>query len=334
VKILVTGSAGFVGYFLTCNLLKQGHCVVGIDNMNDYYDVNLKNDRNEMLLKNVNYTFYKDDISDCDRIDAIFKAETPEVVINCAAQAGVRYSIENPMCYIKSNVNGFAVILEMCRHYKVKHLIFASSSSVYGINGKVPFSEHDNVDHPVSLYAATKKGNELLAHSYADLYNIPVTGLRFFTVYGPYGRPDMAYFKFTKAILEGTPIDVYNNGDMYRDFTYIDDIVEGISRLITIIPQPNDNWDNRSQDPALTRAPYRIYNIGNNTPIALSEFIETIERHTGKKALKRMLPMQKGDVPRTYADISDLHKATGFSPVTTLDEGIKKFVDWYTTYYR
>lgn len=332
-KIVVTGSAGFIGYYLVKQLIEYGHEIVGIDNMNDYYDVNLKEFRNSILMQNIHYNFYQADISDYKIMNSIFSSEKPEIVINCAAQAGVRYSIENPMTYIKSNLEGFTVILEMCRHYNIKHLIFASSSSVYGINGKVPFSEHDNVDHPVSLYAATKKSNELLAHSYSDLYDIPVSGLRFFTVYGPMGRPDMAYYKFTKAIIEGTPIDVYNNGDMYRDFTYIDDIIEGICRLIDVVPVSNDNWDNTSPDPVETRAPYRIYNIGNNSPISLNEFIETIEIHVGKKAVKNFLPMQKGDVPRTYADISDLQSATGFAPSTSLNDGIKKFVNWYKNYY-
>lgn len=332
-KIVVTGSAGFIGYYLVKQLIDYGHDIVGIDNMNNYYDIGLKEFRNYTLLKDKHYKFYQADIADYDTMNSVFFSEKPEIVINCAAQAGVRYSIENPMTYIRSNLEGFTVILEMCRHYSIKHLIFASSSSVYGINGKVPFSEHDNVDHPVSLYAATKKSNELLAHSYSDLYGIPVSGLRFFTVYGPMGRPDMAYFKFTKAIIEGTPIDVYNNGDMYRDFTYVDDIIEGICRLIDIIPVPRDDWNNESSDPAETRAPYRIYNIGNNCPVSLSDFIETIEFHVGKKAVKNFLPMQKGDVPRTFADISDLHSATGFAPSTSLNDGIEKFVNWYKGYY-
>lgn len=333
-KILVTGSAGFIGFFLTKQLMVEGHEVVGVDSFNNYYDVKLKMYRNETLMRiPASYTSYRADISDKVRMESLFDHHKFDAVINLAAQAGVRFSIENPGSYIKSNLDGFANILEMCRNYDVKHLIYASSSSVYGINAKVPFSESDNVDHPVSLYAATKKSNELLAHSYSDLYDLPCTGLRFFTVYGPAGRPDMAYYKFTKAIFEGQPIDVYNNGEMKRDFTYVDDIVNAIVKLVDHVPVKNPDWDRMAMDPATSRAPYRIYNIGNNNPVNLMTFIETIEKHVGKKAEKNFLPMQPGDVPMTYADITSLNEAVGYTPTTDIETGLAKFVEWYRGYY-
>lgn len=324
-KILVTGVAGFIGYFTTQLLLANDHTVVGIDNLNDYYDVQLKKTRLKQLKNDSNFTFQLVDIADCEKIKTIFQGQSFDVVIHLAAQAGVRYSIENPFTYGNSNLSGFLNILEGCRYQKITHLIYASSSSVYGANKKIPFSTKDNVDYPVSLYAATKKANELMAHSYSHLYQIPTTGLRFFTVYGPWGRPDMAYFKFVRAIESGQPIDVYNYGKMQRDFTYIDDIVEGIVRLIKKVPQPGATEN--------TSAPYKIYNIGNNQPVTLLEFIETIEQALGKITKKNFLPMQAGDVPLTYADIDDLTANIGFSPSTPLATGIKKFVQWYRAYY-
>ena len=332
-KILVTGVAGFIGMHLTKRLLQNGYEVFGVDNLNDYYDPSLKEDRLKQLDKNINFNFVKLDIANHKEVWSLFENNSFTYVINLAAQAGVRYSLENPAAYINSNLVGFANILEACRHFNVEHLIYASSSSVYGSNTKMPFSEHDNVDHPVSLYAATKKSNELMAHTYSHLYGIPTTGLRFFTVYGPWGRPDMAYFSFTKNILEGKPIKVFNYGNMKRDFTYIDDIVEGIVRLIKRIPEANDSWDRSKPDPATSYAPYRIYNIGNNQPIKLMDFVETLEKLLGKKANIEFLPMQDGDVEATYADITDLHDTVGFKPSTSLEEGLQKFVDWYTSYY-
>lgn len=333
-KILVTGAAGFIGFHLARRLLAEDRTVLGIDNMNDYYDVNLKQNRLKLLEGQANFIFIKADIADRKKMADIFASEKFDVVVNLAAQPGVRYSLTNPHSYIDSNIAGFTNILEGCRHNQVKHLVFASSSSIYGINARIPFSVSDNVDHPVSLYAASKKANELMAHTYAHLYGLPCTGLRFFTVYGPWGRPDMAYFSFTKAIMAGEPIDVFNYGNMKRDFTYIDDIVEGIIRVITKIPQPNPDWDKINPDPGSSYAPYKLYNIGNNNPIELIRFIEILETKLDRKARKNMLPMQQGDVPITYANVDDLMKDVGFKPSTPLEEGLKKFVEWYRGYYR
>lgn len=336
-KYLITGSAGFIGFHLSKRLLEAGHDVIGIDNINDYYDINLKLARLDILKHHSRFSFHKLDIANLHDIESVFSHQTCTpfyAVINLAAQPGVRYSLKNPHSYINSNIVGFTNILECCRHFKVKHLVFASSSSIYGMNNKIPFSVSDNVDHPVSLYAASKKANELMAHTYAHLYSLPCTGLRFFTAYGPWGRPDMAYFSFTKAILEETPIDVFNYGKMRRDFTYIDDIVEGVVRVIDKIPQPNPNWDRKNPDPGSSYAPYKIYNIGNNNPVELIKFIEILETNIGKNAHKNMLPMQQGDVPVTYANVDDLIKDIGFKPSTPLKEGIKKFVEWYRGYYK
>ncbi|WP_096185782.1 NAD-dependent epimerase [Evansella halocellulosilytica] len=332
-NILVTGAAGFVGMHLAKRLLDEGHMVVGYDNLNDYYDVQLKKDRLEVLRSYDSFVFYEEDLADREALNHCFAKEQIDVVINLAAQAGVRYSLENPHVYIDSNIQGFTNILEACRHFDIKHLIYASSSSVYGANVKMPFSTSDEVNHPISLYAATKKSNELMAHTYSHLYNIPTTGLRFFTVYGPYGRPDMAYYSFTKNIVEGKTIKVFNNGEMMRDFTYIDDIVDGIVRLIDMPPQADDSWDRENPDPSSSYAPYKLYNIGNNQPVKLMDFIQTLEKHLGIEAKKEFLPMQPGDVQATYADIDSLNKATGFNPTTTIDEGLKNFVDWYKEYY-
>ncbi|MFP7288916.1 NAD-dependent epimerase [Shouchella clausii] len=333
-KILITGVAGFIGSLLAKRLLDTKKIeVIGIDNLNSYYDTHLKNKRIEFLDSN-NFTFYKLDISNREETFTVFDKEKITHVINLAAQAGVRYSIENPHAYIQSNLVGFLNILEASRHNKVEHLIYASSSSVYGANKKMPFSTKDAVNHPVSLYAATKKSNELLAHTYSHLYNLPTTGLRFFTVYGPWGRPDMAYFSFTKNIIEGKPIKVFNNGEMMRDFTYIDDIIEGIIRLIDKKPETNMDFNYVAPDPSSSYAPYKIYNIGNNQPVKLMDFIQTIEKHVGKKAKLEFLPMQPGDVQATYADIDDLTNAVGFSPNTSIDEGIRQFVEWYRSYYK
>jgi UDP-glucuronate 4-epimerase len=326
-KFLVTGAAGFIGMHTCERLLKEGHEVLGIDNLNAYYDVKLKEYRLNQLIPFSNFTFIKLDISDRAGMAELFKIEKFQRVIHLAAQAGVRYSIEAPFEYIDSNLVGMMTVLEGCRHNKVEHLIYASSSSVYGMNPKVPFSESDNVDHPVSLYAATKKSNELMAHSYSNLYDIPTTGLRFFTVYGPAGRPDMAPWLFTEAIIKGEPIKVFNNGEMERDFTYIDDIVNGIVKIQNVIPEKNANDD--LMDPAKSAAPYRIYNIGNNNSVKLSDFIAAIENACGKKAEKIMLPMQPGDVKRTFADIDSLTNSTGYKPTIDIDKGIVKFVMWY-----
>lgn len=334
---LITGATGFIGFHLCKRLLDDGNDVVGIDNINDYYDVNLKHARLAILQKYNNFTFNKIDIADLHDMKTIFSKHRKaafDVVINLAAQPGVRYSLKNPHSYISTNIVGFTNILECCRHNNVKHLVFASSSSIYGLNDKIPFSVSDNVDHPVSLYAASKKANELMAHTYAHLYNLPCTGLRFFTVYGPWGRPDMAYFSFTKAIIEGKPIDVFNYGKMKRDFTYIDDIVEGVVRVMNKIPQPNPDWDRKNPDPGSSYAPYKLYNIGNNNPVELIRFIKILETNIGKEAQKNMLPMQQGDVPITYANIDDLINDVGFKPSTLLDEGIRKFVEWYRSYYQ
>ena len=332
-KILVTGAAGFIGFHLCKKLCEVGWNVSGLDNMNNYYDPKLKEARLNMLLLFENFNFIKMDLADRDAIDKLFGEEKFHYVVNLAAQAGVRYSIENPYAYIDSNIKGFMNILEGCRHNPVKHLIYASSSSVYGANKKIPFSVHDNVDHPLSLYAGTKKANELMAHTYSNLYKIPVTGLRFFTVYGPWGRPDMAAFLFTKAIIENKPIDVYNNGDMRRDFTYVDDIIEGIFRLIKKLPVPNDEWDGKKPDPSSSFAPYRLYNIGNNQPVELLKFIEILEDCIGKKAIKNFLPMQPGDVYETYANVDDLVKDVGFVPKTDMKKGLINFINWYREYY-
>jgi UDP-glucuronate 4-epimerase len=332
-KMLVTGSAGFIGFHVSQRLLKDGYCVIGIDNLNDYYDVNLKKARLAHLEKNPDFRFIKMDIAERQQMSSLFENEKPEIVVHLAAQAGVRYSLINPYAYLESNLAGFLNILEGCRYTKTKHLVFASSSSVYGANTQMPFSVPHNVDHPVSLYAATKKANELMAHTYACLYNLPCTGLRFFTVYGPWGRPDMALFLFTKAILEDRPIDVYNNGKMQRDFTYIDDIVEGVIRVTHKIPEPDQNWNGNHPDPATSFAPYKIYNIGNNNPVDLLEFIHTIEKELGKKARMNLLPIQPGDVPKTYADIDDLMRDVDFRPSTSIEDGIRHFVAWYREYY-
>jgi len=333
-KILVTGVAGFVGFFIAKKLLDRGDEVIGLDNINDYYDVNLKHDRLAQLNGRENFTFYKLDLADRTGMEQLFAEHQFDKVAHLAAQAGVRYSLKNPHTYINSNLVGFIHILEGCRHQNVKHLVFASSSSVYGANTKMPFSVHDNVDHPLSLYAATKKANELMAHTYSHLYNLPITGLRFFTVYGPWGRPDMALFTFTKLILSGKPIDVYNYGKMQRDFTYIDDIVEGVIRTLDKIPQPNPQWSGEHPDPSTSKAPYKIYNIGNNQPVELIRFIEVLESCLGMKAEKNLLPLQPGDVLATYADVDDLARDVGFKPSTTIEIGIDNFVKWYRSYYK
>jgi len=346
-KILVTGAAGFIGSYLVARFAERGDEVIGLDNINDYYDPKLKfgrlkeqgidyGDTSESFpwykfvksSKWKNYRFIRLNLEDTHAMDMLFANEEFDIVINLAAQAGVRYSIQNPHAYIESNIDGFINVLEGCRHNNVKHLVYASSSSVYGLNGKVPFSEHDGIAHPVSLYAATKKSNELMAHAYSKLYNLPTTGLRFFTVYGPWGRPDMSPFLFIDAILNDRPIKVFNNGDMLRDFTYIDDIVEGVVRIAEVIPTGNENWDETNPDPATSPAPYAIYNIGNSRPTRLMDYIECIERTIGRKAKKEFLPMQPGDVYQTYADSSALAKATGFRPCTTLQEGIDKTIVW------
>jgi UDP-glucuronate 4-epimerase len=333
-KILVTGAAGFIGSTLALKLLERGDSVCGIDNMNDYYDVRLKEARLQRIKDHRHFEFQKLDIIDREAMAELFQKQKFDAVMHLAAQAGVRYSITNPQSYIDSNLVGFGNILEGSRHSGVKHLAFASSSSVYGANTKLPFSEHDNVDHPVSLYAATKKANELMAHSYSHLYGLPCTGLRFFTVYGPWGRPDMALFKFTKGILEGDPIPVFNHGKMIRDFTYIDDIVEGVVRVIDRPASPNPDWSGKTPDSATSYAPYRIYNIGNNQPVELMRYIEVLEQSLGKKAKLEMLPMQDGDVPATYANTENLENDVGFRPRTSVEHGIAKFVEWYKSYHR
>lgn len=331
--VLVTGAAGFIGFHVSRRLLADGVKVVGLDNLNDYYDVSLKKDRLEILLNEENFSFVELDLVDTEGMQKLFKENSFRQVINLAAQAGVRYSLENPKAYVDSNLSGFLNILEGCRHNRVEHLIYASSSSVYGLNTKMPFSVHDNVDHPISLYAASKKANELMAHAYSHLYQLPVTGLRFFTVYGPWGRPDMALFLFTRAILAGEPIKVFNQGEMLRDFTYIDDIVEGIVRLRPQLPAANSDWSGTSPDPGSSPAPYRLYNIGNHSPVKLLDFIALIEKILGKEAKKEFLPMQLGDVTATYADVADLQAAVGFSPETPLEKGVEEFVRWYRGYY-
>lgn len=333
-KVMITGVAGFIGSALALRLLERGDSVYGVDNMNDYYDVALKEARLKRVAAHEKFAFEKLDIADRAGMQALFQREKFDAVMNLAAQAGVRYSIENPNAYVDANLVGFCNVLEGCRHSGVKHLVFASSSSVYGANTKLPFSEHDNVDHPVSLYAATKKANELMAHSYAHLYGLACTGLRFFTVYGPWGRPDMALFKFTQGILAGEPIPVFNEGKMVRDFTYIDDIVEGVVRVIDNTAKPDPKWNGSHPDPAGSYAPYRIYNIGNNNPVQLMRYIEVLEQCLGKKAKLDLLPMQAGDVPATSANIDSLEQDVGFRPDTSVENGIARFVEWYKQYYR
>ncbi len=330
--ILVTGAAGFIGFHLAMRLLNDGFKVVGLDNLNSYYDVKLKKARLEELKPFDNFSFFKTDLADAAGLENIFKNNNFDIVVNLAAQAGVRYSLENPASYVNSNLAGFVNLLECCRHYKVNHMVFASSSSVYGANTKMPFSVHHNVDHPVSLYAATKKANELMAHTYSHLFDLPCTGLRFFTVYGPWGRPDMALFLFTDAILKNKPIKIFNNGNMQRDFTYIDDIVEGVVRVMDKIPEPNPKWSGDSPDPGTSYVKYKIYNIGNNQPVKLMDFIEIIEKVIGKKAKKNFMEMQAGDVKATYANIDDLTQDVGFTPSTPLETGIKHFVQWFKSW--
>lgn len=348
-KILVTGTAGFIGFHLVSRLLSDGNTIVGLDNINDYYDVNLKYDRlkehgvysNDLsynhLIKSRSlkgYQFVQLDLSDKNNLFQLFEQHKFDQVIHLAAQAGVRYSLTHPGAYLKSNWEGFLNILESCRHFDVKHLVYASSSSVYGLNEKMPFSENDNVDHPISLYAASKKSNELMAHTYSYLFNLPTTGLRFFTVYGPWGRPDMALFKFTKAILDNKPIDVYNNGEMQRDFTYIDDIVDGISKVSQNTPVPNEDWSGETPDPFSSVAPYKVYNIGNSSPVHLMDFIHAIEETLGIEAQKNYLPLQPGDVPKTWANVDNLRNDMGYQPTTSVKEGVKKFIEWYKSYYK
>jgi len=332
--VLVTGAAGFIGFHVSQRLLARGDTVVGIDNLNAYYDVRLKHDRLARLQEHPSFQFRQLDLADQAGMTDLFSGQCPERVVHLAAQAGVRYSLTNPRAYVESNLVGFMNILEGCRQNRVQHLVYASSSSVYGANTKMPFSVHDNVDHPVSLYAASKKANELMAHTYSHLYQLPTTGLRFFTVYGPWGRPDMALFLFTKAILSGQPIEVFNEGKMRRDFTYIDDIVEGVVRVTDTIAQPNSAWSGMKPDPGTSQAPYRLYNIGNNQPVELLDFIAALENSIGKKADKRLLPMQPGDVPETYADVDDLMRDVGFRPATPIGVGIARFVEWYRSYYK
>jgi UDP-glucuronate 4-epimerase len=333
-KLLVTGAAGFIGSHTALRLLDRGDEVVGLDNLNDYYDVSLKTARLARLQPRDGFRFEQLDIADRPAMARLFERERFDRVIHLAAQAGVRYSLVNPFAYTDSNLTGFTTILEGCRHTGVEHLTYASSSSVYGANTEVPFSVHQNVDHPLSLYAATKKANELMAHTYSHLYRLPTTGLRFFTVYGPWGRPDMALFLFTRAILEGRPIDVFNNGDMQRDFTYVDDIVEGVIRTSDSVAQPDASWNGDSPDPATSNAPYRLYNIGNNSPVQLTHLIEVLESALRRTAVKNYLPMQPGDVPATFADVDDLVADVGFRPVTPIETGVQRFVEWYREFYR
>ena len=333
-RILVTGAAGFIGFHLSQRLINLGYSVAGVDNINNYYDVGLKNSRLELLKQDQNFSFHQLDLTHQKELDNLFTSYNFSFVVNLAAQAGVRYSITNPHAYLESNIHGFLNVLEACRHHNIKHLIYASSSSVYGANKKMPFSTHDNIDHPLSLYAASKKSNELMAHTYSVLYNLPTTGLRFFSAYGTYGRPDMALFIFTKAILAGEPINVFNHGKMRRDFTYVDDLVESVSRLIPKIATPNENWNGLRPDPATSFAPYKIYNIGNNSTVELIRFIEIIEEKLGRKAIKNFLPMQEGDVPEALADVEDLMNEINFKPATPIEVGVGKFVDWYLDYYK
>ena len=333
-KILVTGAAGFIGSTLAKRLLARGDQVIGVDNVNDYYDPSLKEERLKPLKAHENFTEVRISIEDREAMDSTFAEHKPERVVNLAAQAGVRYSIENPYAYIDSNIYGFMNILENCRHNQVEHLVYASTSSVYGSHTNMPFSIHDHVDHPVSLYAATKKSNELMAHTYSHLFRIPTTGLRFFTVYGPWGRPDMALFSFTKKILAGEPIDVFNHGNHKRDFTYIDDIVEGVIRTLDNVATPDPDWNSDKPGSASSAAPYRVYNIGNSEPVNLMRYIEVLEECLGKKAEKNLLPLQPGDVPDTYADVTDLVKAVDYKPATTVEDGVAAFVEWYRSYYK
>jgi UDP-glucuronate 4-epimerase len=348
-KILITGTAGFIGFHTASYLLNKGYNIVGLDNINDYYDIRLKYGRLKQtgingetceygrIINSYNnhfYRFIKSDLEDQETLDRLFKEEKFTHIVHLAAQAGVRYSLSNPRAYIRSNINGFLNLLESCRHYPVEHLVFASSSSVYGLNEQMPFSVKNNADHPISLYAASKKSNELMAHAYSYLFDIPVTGLRFFTVYGPWGRPDMALFIFTSSILAGKPIDVFNNGEMERDYTYIDDIVDGIGRIIESPPKGTPGWDGKNPDPSSSRAPYRIYNIGNNKPVNLMNFIKAIQEATGRKAHINLLPLQPGDVTKTWADTEDLFREFQYKPKTTVKTGVKKFVEWYTDYYK
>lgn len=332
-KVLVTGAAGFIGSHLSRRFLARGDVVVGLDNLNDYYEVSLKENRLKLLNDKDKFTFVKCDLADRVGMEKLFAEHKFDVVVNLAAQAGVRYSLTNPHAYIDANLVGFMNILEGCRHQQVGHLVYASSSSVYGANTRMPFSEHDNIDHPVSLYAASKKANELMAHTYAHLYRLPCTGLRFFTVYGPWGRPDMALFLFTKAILAGEPIDVFNHGRMRRDFTYVDDIVEGVVRVTDQPARPNPEWSGDHPDPATSAAPYRVYNIGNNNPVELMHLIETLEKALGRTAEKNFLPIQPGDVPATWANVDALSNDVGFCPATPIDVGVGRFVEWYKEYY-
>ena len=333
-KIIVTGSAGFIGASLCVKLLARGDDVMGIDNHNDYYDPKLKNARTDRLTKYSNYQHSKIDIQDDKSLDKLFKYYKPHKVVNLAAQAGVRYSMENPIAYINSNILGFAHILENCRIHKIEHLIYASTSSVYGANTKMPFSEHHSANHPLSVYAASKKSNELMAHAYSSLYQLPTTGLRFFTVYGPWGRPDMALFKFTKAILDEKPIDVFNYGKHTRDFTYIDDIVEGVIKTVDHSAMSNTNWNSDQPDPASSKVPWKIYNIGNNKPVQLMEYIDALEKNLGKKAKINFMPLQPGDVPDTYASTDNLNKNFNYKPSTSVSEGVSRFVKWYKEYYQ
>ncbi len=333
-KILITGTAGFIGSTLALKLLARGDEVIGIDNLNDYYDVSLKHARLERVKAHAGFTEVRGNLEDRDLMEATFKKHQPQRVVNLAAQAGVRYSLENPQAYIDANVTGFTNVLENCRHTGVEHLVYASTSSVYGNHTNMPFSVHESVDHPVSLYAATKKANELMAHTYSHLFNLPTTGLRFFTVYGPWGRPDMALFLFTKNILAGKPIDVFNYGKHKRDFTFVEDIVEGVMRTLDNPAKPNSEWDSNAPDPATSSAPYRIYNIGNNQPIDLEHYISTLESCLNRTAEKNLLPLQAGDVPDTYADVSDLVRDVNYKPDTSVEEGIGKFVEWYLEYYK
>jgi UDP-glucuronate 4-epimerase len=333
-KVLLTGSAGFIGFHTAQILLARGDEVVGLDNLNDYYDVTLKQARLDILKRSPNFRFVKLDLADRSGMAALFGQEKFQRVIHLAAQAGVRYSIQNPLAYIDSNVVGFANVLEGCRHNGAEHLVYASTSSVYGANTAMPFSVHQNVDHPLSFYAATKKANELMAHTYAHLYQLPVTGLRFFTVYGPWGRPDMALFLFTKNILAGKPIDVFNYGNHRRDFTYVDDIAQGVVRAMDRVATGNSDWNGNTPDPGTSKAPYRLYNIGNNQPVELMRYIELIEQYLGKKAQKNLLPLQQGDVPDTFADIDDLVRDVGYRPATSVEEGVRKFIEWYVEYYK
>lgn len=333
-KVLITGAAGFIGYHLSKRFLQDGVEVFGLDNLNDYYSVQLKKDRLAQLEPDDNFTFLPIDLADAPALNTAFEKHGFTHVMNLAAQAGVRYSLINPQSYVSSNLVGFANLLECCRHNDVRHLTYASSSSVYGLNTAMPFSVHDNVDHPVSLYAASKKSNELMAHTYSYLYKLPTTGLRFFTVYGPWGRPDMALYLFTKAILEGKPINVFNHGKMRRDFTYIDDIIEGVYRVMRRIPEPNPEWSGNTPDPGSSPAPYRIYNIGNNNTVELEQFITVLENALGKKALRNYMDLQPGDVPATYANVDDLVQDVGFKPDTSIEDGIAQFIAWYTDYYK